>query len=254
MHIFINHLIHSFYELCIMSDLSILAVQVFNEIRLSCLSLSINYKTFQCLLVLVCGPSGPLSRTAMGPSPTNNRHPPLDSENFANIAPPTPGFRHLAPPSRQLKSWHYNPSRFEHLASSSLIVISTFPLPVLPSRRFFPGRRHPLSFSISALLPPEPFSSSSLDSLFYHWSSSSSRDLLPPSCFRDWSTLLSFLPRLCSASDSSLGSVRRQRTMRHERHGFPGSAPSGVRSPCHSPDPARPAVVSEALHFTSRPA
>lgn len=44
----------------------------------------------------------------------------LSRENFANMAPPTAGFRNLAPPSRQLHSWHYNPTCFKHLASVSL--------------------------------------------------------------------------------------------------------------------------------------
>jgi hypothetical protein len=41
-------------------------------------------------------------------------------ENFANMAPPTVGFRLLALPWWQMKSWHYNPGRFEDLASMPL--------------------------------------------------------------------------------------------------------------------------------------
>jgi hypothetical protein len=78
--------------------------------------------------------------------------PPGCRENFANMAPPTAGFRLLAPRSWQLKSWHYNPSRFEDLASGPLNGHYHFCSSRRASRRYFPGRRHPLPYFILPFL------------------------------------------------------------------------------------------------------
>jgi hypothetical protein len=127
MNMFINHLIHSFYELCIMSDLSILAVQVFNEIRLSCLSLSIiiNSKTYQCLLVLVCGPSGPPSRTAMGPESD-----PSGRARTQGLSPTHPN--HRPNPDPFLSRVYLHPAALPPSSSSRTLPSAALPSPSRP--------------------------------------------------------------------------------------------------------------------------
>ena len=73
-------------------------------------------------------------------------------ENFANMTPSWEGFKLLAPRSWQLKSWHYNPSRFEDLASGPLNGHYHFCSSRRASRRYFPGRRHPLPYFILPFL------------------------------------------------------------------------------------------------------
>jgi hypothetical protein len=87
------------------------------------------------------------------------------------MAPPSVGFRLLAPRSSQLKSWHYNLARFEDLAS-----------------RWINGHYH-FSCARRALAPlhPWPPSSSTIFHSLFH-----SPFLL--------SLAVVFLPRLCSSS------------------------------------------------------
>jgi hypothetical protein len=127
------------------------------------------------------------------------------------------------------------------------MVISSCDIPVLPSRLFLPGRRPSAVSYLGAV--PLPFltwapSSTSLVEL------PSSSSLISETCSSlPASPRSSIVSRRPSTSRilllwSFLESVRRELEMRPERH---GSAPSGVRPASQSPDPARPAEVTDDL-------